>query len=165
MLQTAGEQIARMFVQILIGMVIGGMIALADYTTPRQLGTLTGALAGNNMDNPIAFLCGAIQAASRLGGEQAGKLCVQYLAPIIKNRQYNFPPLGEDLFVGAQARPNEVTYSEGWMRPDFVPPTANTPPPAQPPAPGPPPAPPPGAVATDPAAGLSGMMMPPGGGS
>ena len=46
MLQTAGEHIARMFVQIIIGMVIGGMIALADYTTPRQLGPLTAALAG-----------------------------------------------------------------------------------------------------------------------
>lgn len=75
-------------------------------------GALTGALAGNNMANPIAFLCGAIQAASRLGGEQAAKLCVQYLAPIVKNRQYNYPPLGANLFVGAQARPNEVTYSE-----------------------------------------------------
>jgi phospholipid/cholesterol/gamma-HCH transport system substrate-binding protein len=143
-------------------------------------GALTGALAGSNMANPIAFLCGAIQAASRLGGEQAAKLCVQYLAPIIKNRQYNFPPLGEDLFVGAQARLNEVTYSEDRMRPDFVPPAANTPPPAQPPAPGPPPALPPGAplpaeappggtpatatVATDPAAGLRGLMVPPGGG-
>jgi phospholipid/cholesterol/gamma-HCH transport system substrate-binding protein len=148
-------------------------------------GALTGALAGSNMSNPIAFLCGAIQAASRLGGEQAAKLCVQYLAPIVKNRQYNFPPLGEDLFVGAQARPNEVTYSQDQMRPDFVPPAANTPPPAQPPAPGPPPAAPPGApppaqapapgalanetgsatVATNPAAGLPGMMVPPGGGS
>ncbi|BBX96636.1 virulence factor Mce family protein [Mycobacterium lacus] len=100
-------------------------------------GSLTGALAGTNMANPIAFLCGAIQAASRLGGEQAAKLCVQYLAPIVKNRQYNFPPLGENLFVGAQARPNEVTYSEDWMRPDDVP------------------------QATDPAAGLRGMMTPP----
>jgi phospholipid/cholesterol/gamma-HCH transport system substrate-binding protein len=146
-------------------------------------GALTGALAGSNMSNPIAFLCGAIQAASRLGGEQAAKLCVQYLAPIVKNRQYNFPPIGEDLLVGAQARPNEVTYSEDWMRPDFVPPAAN-PPPAQPPVPGPQPAPSPGAplpaeaaaagtpaahppetVATDPAAGLSGIMVPPGGGS
>ena len=27
-------------------------------------------------------------------------------------------------FVGAQARPNEVTYSEDWMRPDYVPPAA-----------------------------------------
>lgn len=105
-------------------------------------GSLTGALQINNFANPISFLCGAIEAASRLGAEQASKLCVQYLAPIVKNRQYNFPPLGENLFVGAQARPNEVTYSEDWMRPDYVPP-----------------------VAADPAAGLSGLMAAEGGGS
>ena len=86
-------------------------------------GSLTGALAVNNFANPVTFLCGAIQAASRLNAEQSSKLCVQYLAPIVKNRQYNFPPIGENFLVGAQARPNEVTYSEDWMRPDFVPPT------------------------------------------
>jgi phospholipid/cholesterol/gamma-HCH transport system substrate-binding protein len=90
---------------------------------PAQ-GTLTGALALNNFANPIQFLCGAVQAASRLGAEQSAKLCVQYLAPIIKNRQMNFPPLGEDLFVGAAARPNEITYSEDWLRPDYIPPPA-----------------------------------------
>ncbi len=59
------------------------------------------------------------------------------MAPIFKNRQYNFlGPLGFNgaplgvLPVGAQARPNEVTYSEDWMRPDFVPPA--TAPPAEP---------------------------------
>jgi phospholipid/cholesterol/gamma-HCH transport system substrate-binding protein len=148
-------------------------------------GSLTGALAVNNFANPIAFLCGAVQAASRLSAEQASKLCVQYLAPIVKNRQYNWPPLGFDLFVGAQARPNEVTYSEDRMRPDYVPPAV---PPAVPPGPNPsapaspvqaPPlaaeapaplaplaaeAPPPATVSTDPAAGLPGMMVPPGGG-
>lgn len=108
-------------------------------------GSLTGALQVNNFANPISFLCGAIEAASRLGAEQASKLCVQYLAPIVKNRQYNFPPLGENLFVGAQARPNEVTYSEDWMRPDFVPPL-------------------PDPVAADPDAGLPGLMIPTGGG-
>ncbi|MGD1257301.1 virulence factor Mce family protein [Mycobacterium seoulense] len=122
-------------------------------------GSLTGALAGNNMANPIAFLCGAIQAASRLGGEQAAKLCVQYMAPIVKNRQYNYPPIGENLFVGAQARPNEVTYSEDWMRPDHVPPVVD-PSPAAPPAPDTPAS---ATVATDPAAGLRGLMTPPGG--
>ncbi len=124
-------------------------------------GALTGALAGTNMANPISFLCGAIQAASRLGGEQAAKLCVQYMAPIVKNRQYNFPPIGENLFVGAQARPNEVTFSEDWMRPDYVPPASNTPPPA-PTEPAVPSAP---TVPTDPTAGLRGMMLPAGGGS
>ena len=67
---------------------------------PSQ-GAFTGALAVNQLANPIQFLCGAIQAASRLGAEQSAKLCVQYLAPIIKNRQYNFLPAGMNPFVGA----------------------------------------------------------------
>jgi len=141
-------------------------------------GSFTGALAVNNFANPIGFLCGAIQAASRMGAEQASKLCVQYLAPIVKNRQYNMPPLGFDPLVGAQARPNEVTYSEDWMRPDYVPPGAPEAPTdaAAAPAAGPqgPPlaaeaanadAEPAPVASTDPAAGLPGLMVPPGGGS
>jgi phospholipid/cholesterol/gamma-HCH transport system substrate-binding protein len=146
--------------------------------------SFTGALALNNFANPITFLCGAIQAASRMNAEQSSKLCVQYLAPIIKNRQYNFLPLGENLIVGAQARPNEVTYSEDWMRPDYNPAAAPPPPGPPPPAPplpaeapmvplaaevaAPPQAAPPApadAVATNPGAGLPGMMVPPGAGS
>jgi phospholipid/cholesterol/gamma-HCH transport system substrate-binding protein len=123
----------------------------------------------NNFANPIQFLCAAVQAASRLGAEQSSKLCVQYLAPIIKNRQYNFPPIGQNLFVGATTRPNEMTYSEDWMRPDYIPPQPT--PGAAPPAPAPPaPAPsgPPLAaeqpIATNPADGLTGMMVPEGAG-
>lgn len=119
-------------------------------------GSLTGVLMLNNFANPVSFLCGAVQAASRLGAEQAAKLCTQYLAPIVKNRQYNFLPIGENLFVGAQARPNEVTYSEDWMRPDFVPPAddSSPTPPQQPVEPLPA-----ETVATDPAAGLPGIMV------
>jgi phospholipid/cholesterol/gamma-HCH transport system substrate-binding protein len=152
---------------------------------PAQ-GTVTGALSGNNFSNPINFICGAIQAASRLNAEQSAKLCVQYLAPIVKNRQYNFlGPLGFNgspllplLPVGAQARPNEVTYSEDWMRPDFVPPANAAPAPDAAPAagslpPGPLPAEapidpaalPPPAAPTDPTAGLPGLMVPTGAGS
>jgi phospholipid/cholesterol/gamma-HCH transport system substrate-binding protein len=136
----------------------------------------TGVAMINNFADPISFLCGAIQAASRLGAERAAKLCVQYLAPIIKNRQYNWPPIGENIFVGTQARPNEVTYSEDWLRPDYVPPAASSPPDSPPsPAGSPPPAgpnaqpaleaptaPPAGSVATDPAAGLPGLLVPQG---
>jgi phospholipid/cholesterol/gamma-HCH transport system substrate-binding protein len=141
---------------------------------PAQ-GAVVGALAMGNFANPISFLCGAIQAASRLGAEQSAKLCVQYLAPIIKNRRYNFPPIGITPFVGAQARPNEITYSEDWLRPDYVPPAgaADGPPPADtapppaevppPPPEHPPPPPPAEPVSTDPAAGLPGMMVPDGG--
>jgi phospholipid/cholesterol/gamma-HCH transport system substrate-binding protein len=147
---------------------------------PAQ-GAASSALVVSNFSNTISFLCGAIQAASRLGAEQSSKLCVQYLAPIIKNRQYNFPPLGENLFIGAAARPNELTYSEDWLRPDYVPPGGQAPPApaAVPPpadnstplaaeAPGPAPAPAPGPdapMATNPNDGLQGLMVPTGGGS
>ncbi|AKK26874.1 virulence factor Mce family protein [Mycobacterium sp. EPa45] len=116
---------------------------------PTQQG-ITGVLTMQNFANPISFLCGGIQAASRLNSEQSAKLCVQYLAPIIKNRQFNFPPLGANYVVGESARPNELTYSEDRLRPDHRPTMA--------PAEG-------QAAPTDPAAGLSGMMVPPGAGS
>ncbi len=132
----------------------------------------TGNFAIANFANPIQFLCGAIQAASRLGAEQSAKLCVQYLAPIVKNRQYNFLPFGAMPFVGTQARPNEVTYSEDWMRPDFVPPgppggsevAAPLPAEAASPQEAPiisPESVSPEPVSTDPSAGLAGLMTPP----
>ena len=128
---------------------------------PTQQG-ITGALTLQNFANPISFLCGGIQAASRLNSEQSAKLCVQYLAPIIKNRQYNFLPLGANYVVGQSARPNELTYSEDWLRPDYrpAPPAAAPaaaaaalPAEAQVPLP----------TATDPGAGLPGLMVPGGG--
>lgn len=148
-------------------------------------GGFTGILSANNFSDPISFLCGAIQAASRLNSAQSAKLCVQYLAPIVKNRQYNFLPLGGNPWVGPLARPNEVTFSEDWLRPlteagrvrdhyegplpdEGQLPPGTTPPVAAPIAPpGDAGAPPPAAQATaiDPAAGLSGLMVPPGGGS
>jgi phospholipid/cholesterol/gamma-HCH transport system substrate-binding protein len=161
---------------------------LLNIYQPAQA-TLSGALMVNNFANPVQFICSAVQAASQLGAEQSAKLCVQYLAPIIKNRQFNFPPIGENLIVGATARPNEVTYSEDWMRPDYVPPPASpeAPSPDTPPV-GPLPAPngiydyfgepadpahgdppfvpgrPEDPILTNPAQGLPGLMTPPGGG-
>ncbi len=115
---------------------------------------VTGIMALGNFANTVGFICGAVQAASRLNSEQSAKLCTQYLAPIVKNRQYNFLPIGGNPFVGATARPNEITYSENHLRPDFVP---AVPPPPDPidmlAAEGP-------AVPTDPAAGLPGLMVP-----
>ena len=129
---------------------------------------VTGILAPVNFANTVEFICGAIQAASRQGFEQSSKLCVQYLAPIIKNRQYNFPPLGVNPFVGASARPNEITYSEDRVNPHLPP---QAPPDAAPPplpaeaalVDGPVEGPLPLASPTDPAQGLPGLMVPQGG--
>jgi phospholipid/cholesterol/gamma-HCH transport system substrate-binding protein len=158
---------------------------------PAQ-GTLTGYLAANNLANPLQFICGAVQAASRMGAEESARRCVQYLAPIVKNRQINYFPLGINPFVGATARPNEVTYSEDWMRPDYIPPPPSGSPEEQeagaiaPPPNGPLPPPneifnyfgepanpyhgqppfvparPENPLPTNPADGLQGLMLPPG---
>jgi phospholipid/cholesterol/gamma-HCH transport system substrate-binding protein len=125
---------------------------------PAQSG-VTGILAAGNFANTLQFICGAVQAASPENFEQSSKLCMQYLAPIVKNRQFNFPPLGFNPFVGAQARPNEITYSEPWLRPDYVPP-APPPPLAAETVPGAA-----LATATDPDQGLPGLMVAPAEGS
>ena len=127
---------------------------------------VTGILAPVNFANTVQFICSAIQAASRENWEQSSKLCVQYLAPIIKNRQYNFPPLGVNPFVGASARPNEITYSEDRLNPG-LPPQA---PPDVPAALNNPAEPlaaeaaigdlPPEATPTNPSQGLHGLMVP-----
>ena len=163
----------------------------ANLYHPAQA-ALAGVFNYSNFADPIQFLCSGVQAASRLGAEQSAKLCVQYLAPIIKNRKYSFVPFGENLFVGAAARPNEITYSEDWLRPDYIPPAGPPPKEAFRTVPPPPngPLPPPNSIYTvfgqaadpyhgqppfvpgkpenalpiDPATGLRGLMVPPGGG-
>ncbi|EHB56170.1 virulence factor Mce family protein [Mycolicibacterium rhodesiae JS60] len=129
---------------------------LSNTYQPAQ-GAMSTTPVINNFANPIEFICGAVQAASRMGAEESSKLCVQYLAPIVKNRQMNFLPLGLNFFVGTQARPNEVTYSEDRLRPDYVPPQPAPPSGGAPLAAEAPPTP----LVTDPAAGLPGLMVPP----
>jgi phospholipid/cholesterol/gamma-HCH transport system substrate-binding protein len=112
---------------------------------------VTGILAPVNFANTVQFICSAIQSASRENYEQSSKLCVQYLAPIIKNRQFNYPPLGFNPFVGASARPNEITYSEDRLNPHLPPAVpADAPLAAEVVVPKP----------TDPNNGLAGMMLP-----
>ena len=100
---------------------------------------MTGILALNNFADIPQWICSAIEAASRARLSRVSKLCLQYLNPIIKNRIYNYIPAGINPFVGTQARPNEITYSEDWLRPGFMPPP---PPDAHPPADGSQPPPP-----------------------
>jgi phospholipid/cholesterol/gamma-HCH transport system substrate-binding protein len=102
---------------------------------------MTGILALNNFADIPQFICSSIEAASRARLARVSKLCLQYINPIIKNRIYNYIPVGINPFVGTQARPNEITYSEDRLRPGYTPPPPpESPPPAngsQPALPGP----------------------------
>jgi phospholipid/cholesterol/gamma-HCH transport system substrate-binding protein len=105
---------------------------------------MTGIIALNNFADIPQWICSSIEAASRARLARVSKLCLQYIDPIIKNRIYNYIPAGLNPFVGTQARPNEITYSEDWLRPGYTPPPPpDAPPPADgaPPAPGPAPSP------------------------
>lgn len=90
---------------------------------------MTGIMALNNFADIPQWICSSIEAASRARLARVSKLCLQYIIPIIKNRIYNYIPAGINPFVGTQARPNEITYSQDWLRPGYTPP----PPPAGPP--------------------------------
>ena len=123
---------------------------------------MTGILALNNFADIPQWICSAIEAASRARLNRVSKLCLQYLNPIIKNRIYNYIPAGINPFVGTQARPNEITYSEDWLRPGYTPPPPpEGPPPAEgaQPAPTETPAPPPNTL-TDATQVLQNLMLP-----
>ncbi|MCW2660710.1 MAG: virulence factor Mce [Mycobacterium sp.] len=100
---------------------------------------MTGIIALNNFADIPQWICSSIEAASRLRLDRVSKLCLQYINPIIKNRIYNYLPFGLNPFVGTQARPNEITYSEDSLRPGYTPPDATPPPDAVPPGQPPPP--------------------------
>ena len=93
---------------------------------------MTGIIALNNFADIPQWICSAIESASRARLSRVSKLCLQYLNPIIKNRIYNYIPAGLNPFVGTQARPNEITYSQDWLRPGYTPPQAAQPPDAPP---------------------------------
>ncbi|KKC05514.1 MCE family protein [Mycobacterium nebraskense] len=97
---------------------------------------MTGIIALNNFADIPQWICSSIEAAARARLDRVSKLCLQYINPIIKNRLYNYIPAGLNPFVGTQARPSEITYSEDWLRPGYAPPA---PPPDAPPPDAPPP--------------------------
>jgi phospholipid/cholesterol/gamma-HCH transport system substrate-binding protein len=129
---------------------------------------VTGILALSNFADTVQSICGSIESDGLVGRKRSAKLCEQYLSPIIKNRQYNYLPIGLNPFVGASARPNEITYSEDKLNPHIPPAGAPGGPPADAPPPVSPQALPGGAVppapiavrSTDPHAGLPGLMVP-----
>ncbi|BBZ40423.1 MCE family protein [Mycobacterium conspicuum] len=131
---------------------------------------MTGILALNNFADIPQWICSAIEAASRARLTRVSKLCLQYLNPIIKNRIYNYIPAGINPFVGTQARPNEITYSEDWLRPGYAPAPPDAPPDPPPPPEGPQPGPAqrppetpaPSAGLTDAAKVLQDLMLPTG---
>ena len=80
-------------------------------------GSLVGLFEFPDFANPIQFLCGAVQAGSRLGYQDSAELCAQYLAPVLDAIKFNYVPFGTNIFSNAATLPKEVGYSEERLRP------------------------------------------------
>ncbi|MGH3957543.1 virulence factor Mce family protein [Mycobacterium sp.] len=85
---------------------------------------VNGALLGNTITfvgamfaNPLLWVCGPIQAGSRLGYQDSAELCAQYLTPILDAIKFNYPPFSLNLFTTAQVLPKQVSYSEPRLQP------------------------------------------------
>ncbi|UQX10886.1 virulence factor Mce family protein [Candidatus Mycobacterium methanotrophicum] len=74
---------------------------------------LVGALPAN----PLLWVCGPIQAGSRLGYQDSAELCAQYLTPILDAIKFNYQPFTLNIATTAQVLPKEVGYSEPRLQP------------------------------------------------
>ena len=145
---------------------------------PAQ-GAVSGVLDGQQLRQPDL-----LPVRRDSGGVAAGRRAVGEAVRAVPGADHQEPPVqlparsAQNLFVGATARPNEITYSEDWMRPDYVPPqdqpagraARRRPMPrrhaaAAPRRPRRSAAPTPRRVTTEPGRRSPGMMVPPGGGS
>jgi phospholipid/cholesterol/gamma-HCH transport system substrate-binding protein len=89
---------------------------LGNISAPVQGGVIS-QLVINNFANPMQFICGAIQAGSRLGYQESAELCAQYLAPILDAIKFNYLPFGLNMVNVAETLPKQITYSEDRLRP------------------------------------------------
>ncbi|MCU1647877.1 MAG: mce1D [Nocardia sp.] len=90
-----------------------GPTALANFYQlykPAQ-GTLTGALSAPNFANPIAFLCGAVEAVGANDSDKSAAACKQYLGPVLNSLTMNYPALLVNPLTQQNAFPQQLTYS------------------------------------------------------
>ena len=80
-----------------------------------------GALAFNNFADPIQFICGAVEAASRWVPNSQPNSASSIWRRSSRIVNTTRCPWGSTR-SWAMARPNEITYSEDRLRPDYVPP-------------------------------------------
>lgn len=80
-------------------------------------GALTIIPAVTNFANPLAFVCGSIQAGSRLGYQDSAELCAQYLTPVLDAIKFNHLPFGLMPFSTAETLPKHIAYSEPRLQP------------------------------------------------
>ena len=94
-----------------------GPTSLANFYNiykPAQ-GSLTGALAINNLANPVEWMCGSVAAAANATSERSEELCRQQLGPVLSSINANYLPLLVNPLAGVQAFDGDIVYTEPWL--------------------------------------------------
>ncbi|MEV6274223.1 MCE family protein [Nocardia sp. NPDC051832] len=75
-------------------------------------GTFGGSAALNNTANPLAFLCGGIEAQGDVNdAKRSAELCAQMVAPVINSLAMNYAPIMLNPATGVHAFPDQLVYS------------------------------------------------------
>ncbi|WP_245400524.1 MCE family protein [Nocardia albiluteola] len=77
---------------------------------PAQ-GSLAGDVVFDNLANPLAFLCGSVEAIGADDSAKSAALCRQFLAPIVSSLTVNYPPLLLNPVSTQVAFPSQLEFS------------------------------------------------------
>lgn len=77
---------------------------------PAQ-GSLAGAVVFDNLANPLAFLCGSVEAIGANDAAKSAALCKQFLTPIVSSLTVNYPPLVLNPASTQVAFPQQLEFS------------------------------------------------------
>jgi phospholipid/cholesterol/gamma-HCH transport system substrate-binding protein len=99
-------------------------------------GSLVGVIGLNEIANPAAFLCGAIEGTGATDAERSANLCRQFLAPIFQSIIVNYPPILTNVASNVAAFPDQIVYQPPSVANQVAPQPSPQPPPSLTPASG-----------------------------
>ncbi|WP_319453356.1 MULTISPECIES: MCE family protein [unclassified Mycobacterium] len=80
-------------------------------------GDLAGTFVLNNLSRPTDLICGAIGAVENVTATESGKLCAQYLGPLLRIFNFNYLPLPLNPYLAKSIDPNNVLYTDPALAP------------------------------------------------
>ncbi|WP_068270161.1 MCE family protein [Aldersonia kunmingensis] len=84
-------------------------------------GSLVGVIGLNEIANPVAFLCGAIEGTETNDSQRSADLCRQFLAPIFQSVIVNYPPILTNVASNVAAFPDQIVYQPPSVRNEVSP--------------------------------------------
>ncbi|MGW0173200.1 MCE family protein [Rhodococcus sp. NPDC003322] len=103
--------------------------ALANFNNiySPATGSINGAIALSNANNPINAVCGLIEGLGTNDSDRSGELCAQYLGPVLNSVAMNYPGFLTNPAIAAVATPDQIAFSPPSLADQVPARTATTP--------------------------------------